>query len=68
MTEITDNERSVLDLYPNARVIWHPDVGVFKVYHFVGDCRIALSRGCCNIGEAWKDAAETLRAKEEITT
>jgi len=60
---MTDNERYVLESYPNARCVWHSDHGHFKVYYGVGECRIALSRGATSEGAAWADAADTLRSK-----
>ena len=57
-------QRIVRAVYPSAFDCYHTDHEVFKVYHLIGGCWVALSAGKRSKSEAWEDAAVEVERKE----
>ena len=63
---MNDDKRLVLKHYASAFHSYSSDTGRFKIYHMVGDCRVALSSSWETESMAWFEVAQAIRKANKV--
>ena len=63
---MTADQQAVLAKHPTAFAVYDSDKGTHKVYHLVGQCRVALSQNWQTASMAWYEAAKKVKEDAEF--